>query len=525
MNRLRATMVVALAMISVFTLGAGVAVAALMPGQLALWNIPRVAARPAAAASRVLAGARSSAPVPTSRGLSAALSGVLGSGVLGKQAGAEVIDPGTGRVLFARGASDLLQPASTTKLVTAAAALDVLGPSARLRTRVVAGASPGSIVLVGGGDPTLAAGPVPASDYPQPATLKQLAAATARALRAQGRRTARVGYDASLYSGPPLAPGWPGAYITTGNVTAITPLEVDQGRLTPGGAPQDADDPGNFRPRSTAPAAQAASAFAAFLGADGIRVSGPAGQQKAARHAATLASVSSPPLSAIVGWMLRESNNVIAENLARQVALRERRPASFSGAAAAVTATVRRLGVPGEIHLVNGSGLSPQDRIAPAVLARLVAVAAVGCPGPPAGRHHRHAGGRFLRHARPGAERLQRFHGPVARPGPGEDRQPEQRRHPGRPGLRRQRAGAGLRVHDRPGPAGKARPCRGRPRPHGLRAGRLRMPEPVNHGPAGPPGPAEHVRWRGEQRADDRLGRGHLDRGQVGPARTPGQPG
>ncbi len=233
-NRLRATMVIALAMISVFTLGAGVAVAAMMPGRLALWNISRVAARPAAASSQVLAGARSSAPVPSSRGVSAALSSVLGSGVLGKQAGAEVIDPGTGRVLFARGASDLIQPASTTKLLTAAAALDVLGPSARFTTRVVAGASPGSVVLVGGGDPTLAAGSVPASDYPQPATLKQLAAATARALRAQGRRSARVSYDASLYSGPPLAPGWPEAYITTGNVTAITPLEVDQGRLHPG---------------------------------------------------------------------------------------------------------------------------------------------------------------------------------------------------------------------------------------------------------------------------------------------------
>ena len=128
------------------------------------------------------------------------------------------------------------------------------------------------------------------------------------------------------------------AYITTGNVTAITPLEVDQGPLTPGGAPEDADDPGNFRPRSADPAGQAASAFAAYLGADGIRVSGPPSQQKAAAHAATLAAVASPPLSAIVGWMLRESNNVIAENLARQVALREGRPASFSGAAAAVTA-------------------------------------------------------------------------------------------------------------------------------------------------------------------------------------------
>ncbi len=377
-NRLRATMVIALAMISVFTLGAGVAVATLMPARLALWNIPRVAARPAAAASQVLPGTRATAPVPTSRGVSAALAGVLGSGVLGKQSGAEVIDPATGRVLFAQGASDLLQPASTTKLATAAAALDLLGPAARFTTRVVAGPSPGSIVLVGGGDPTLAAGPVPASNYPQPATLKALAAATARALRAQGRRSVRMGYDTSLFTGPPLAPGWPMAYITTGNVTAITPLEVDQGRLTPGGAPEDADDPGNFRPRSTDPAAQAAGAFAAFLGADGIRVSGQPGQQQAAAHAATLAAVSSPPLSAIVGWMLRESNNVIAENLARQVALREGRPASFSGAAAAVTAALRRLGVPGGIHLVNGSGLSPQDRIAPATLAHLVSLASAG---------------------------------------------------------------------------------------------------------------------------------------------------
>ena len=380
-NRLQAIMVITLAMISVFTLGAGAAVATLMPARLALWNIPRVTSRPPAAASQALAGARSSAPVPTSRGLAAALSGVLGSGTLGKQAGAEVIDPVTGRVLYAQGASTLIQPASTTKLATAVAALDVLGPSARFTTRVVAGASPGSIVLVGGGDPTLAAGPVPASNYPQPATLEALAAATARALRAQGRRTVRLGYDTSLYSGPPLAPGWPTSYITTGNVTAITSLEVDQGRLTLGGAPQAADDPGNFRPRSTDPAGQAAGAFAAFLGADGIRVTGQAAQQEAAAHAAALAAVSSPPLSAIVGWMLRESNNVIAENLARQVALHEGRPASFSGAAAAVTAVLRRLGVPAGIRLVDGSGLSPADRIAPAVLAHLVSLASTGTQG------------------------------------------------------------------------------------------------------------------------------------------------
>ena len=84
---------VTLAMMSIFTLAAGVAVATLMPARLALWNIPRVAAHPPAAASQVLPVARSSAPLPTGPGLSAALSPILGSRVLGKQAGAEVVEP------------------------------------------------------------------------------------------------------------------------------------------------------------------------------------------------------------------------------------------------------------------------------------------------------------------------------------------------------------------------------------------------------------------------------------------------
>ncbi len=375
-NRRLATLVIALALLNVFTLGAGAAVASLMPAQLARWDVPRVADRGLQSAGQVLPGATATAPLPTTGGLATALGRVMSSATLGQQVGMVVTDPASGRVLYANGAATMLPPASTAKLATAVAALDVLGPAARFTTRVTAGAAPGSIVLVGGGDPTLAAGPPPASDYPRPATLKALAAATARALRAHGRDSVRLGYDTSLFTGPQLAPGWPTAYITTGNVTGITALEVDQGRLTPSGAPQDADDPGNFRPRSTDPAGQAAAAFRGFLAADGIRVLGPLRQQIAPPRAGTVAAVSSPPLSAIVGWMLRESNNVIAEDLARQVALHRGRPASFSGAAAAVTAVLGSLGLRRGIHLVDGSGLSPQDRIAPAVLARLVGLAA-----------------------------------------------------------------------------------------------------------------------------------------------------
>ena len=58
--------------------------------------------------------------------------------------------------------------------------------------------------------------------------------------------------------------------------------------------------------------------------------------------------------------MLMESNNVIAENLARQVAIATGAQASFSGAAAAELKMLRQAaGVASGISLVDGSGLSP----------------------------------------------------------------------------------------------------------------------------------------------------------------------
>jgi D-alanyl-D-alanine carboxypeptidase/D-alanyl-D-alanine-endopeptidase (penicillin-binding protein 4) len=41
-----------------------------------------------------------------------------------------------------------------------------------------------------------------------------------------------------------------------------------------------------------------------------------------------------------------------------------------------VSAVLHRLGITGELSLVDGSGLSPQDRIAPAVLVQLITLAA-----------------------------------------------------------------------------------------------------------------------------------------------------
>ncbi len=374
-RRSRIAALLTLAMINVFTLVAGVAVVRMLPTRLAALRVPSVAPGPVLAGGTVLASGTQAGVLPTASGLRSALAGPLSAAALGPEVSALVADPVSGQVLLSDHGARLATPASTAKLATALTALAMLGAGARFSTRVVRGTAPGSIILVGGGDPTLAVNAYPAQDYPQPATLASLAAATARTLKSEGRKAVSVGYDTSLYTGPDLAPSWPTDYVSTGNVTPIVSLEVDQGRLTAAGTPEDSDDPYNQRPRAADPAAMAAASFAALLAADGIRVTGSPVTQAAPARPVVIASVVSPPLSAIVEQMLQESNNVIAENLARHVALAAGEPASFSGAAAAVVAELRRLGVTSGVSLVDGSGLSPDDAIAPDTLVKILELA------------------------------------------------------------------------------------------------------------------------------------------------------
>ncbi len=280
-RRTRIAAVLTLALINAFTIAAGLAVVHMLPPRLAALRVPAVAAVPPVGAGPVLPDGARAGPLPTPSGLRAVLAGPLSSAALGPQVSAVVADPATGQVLLSDHGAQLATPASTTKLATALASLRVLGAGARFTTRVVDGAAPASIILVGGGDPTLAVNPFPVRDYPRPATLASLAAATARKLKASGADAVSLGYDTSLYTGPDLAPSWPGGYVSGGDVTPIVSLEVDQGRLTAAGAPEDSDDPYNNNPRATDPAAMAAASFAALLGADGIRVTGTPAEQAA----------------------------------------------------------------------------------------------------------------------------------------------------------------------------------------------------------------------------------------------------
>jgi len=392
-NRLARMMALSLALLCLFTIGAGAAVARLMPHRLSLFELPAISGHGVARPGKVLhpsTGApstTSSAGVATVAGVTARVSRVVTSGALGAHVGALVTDLSSGQSLYQQNAMTGFTPASTTKIATAVAALEMLGPQARFSTRVMLGrgAKAGAghrarIVLVGGGDPTLAVRRYPAGDYPQPATLSALAAATAKALRAKGISSVSVSYDGSMFGGPMVARGWkkigePGNYISTGNFAPIAGLEVDQGRLTARGTPEDSDDAGNYRPRSLTPSRDAADAFVMLLRQDGITVHGKPSGAPTPRSRTPLATVQSPALAAIVQQMLTESNNVIADTLARQVAVATGRPGTFAGAAAAVTAAAAKLNVHG-LHLFDGSGLSPLDRISPRALVGLVAVAA-----------------------------------------------------------------------------------------------------------------------------------------------------
>jgi D-alanyl-D-alanine carboxypeptidase/D-alanyl-D-alanine-endopeptidase (penicillin-binding protein 4) len=384
-------MTLTLALLCVFTIAAGAAVARLMPARLALFQLPQVSGqqRPIAPDALSVAGSGSGTTTasPSPAGVAARLAPLIDSGGLGRTVGALVVNLKTGQVLYTQNADDGFAPASTTKVATAVAAITTLGAQARFTTSVVLAPSGGSgagrsIMLIGGGDPTLSAGRYPAAFYPQPASLVALARQAAATLRAKSITSVRLTYDNTLFTGPTLAPGWPGFgsannYITTGNVAPITGLEVDQGRLTSSGQPQDYDDPSNYLPRSMTPGRDAARAFASFLRKDGIAVRNvpvSANPAQIAGKGPLIASVKSATLAQMVQWMLQESNNVIAETLARQVAIATGRPATFAGAAAAVMAVDARLGVNG-IHLHDGSGLSPLDRIEPSALVRLIELA------------------------------------------------------------------------------------------------------------------------------------------------------
>ena len=304
-----------------------------------------------------------SAAIPTTAAITAVLAPAVANPNLGNLSG-RITDAKTGQQIWEQRADAPMRPASTNKVLTAGAALLTLDRNARVTTTVQAADQtrmPGVVVLVGGGDPTLSAAP-PGEDtwYRGAARISDLA----DQVRKSGITATAVQVDTSLFTGPDMAPGWDPADIGGGDISPIQSVMLDAGRIQPTTVESR---------RSPTPALDSGRALATALGINPARVTfapGPAGGRQ-------LASVQSAPLMDRLLQMMSNSDNVMAETIAREVAKATGRPISFAGGVDAVLSKLAsaNIDVTGA-SLVDSSGLSVADLLTSKTLDEVVNAAA-----------------------------------------------------------------------------------------------------------------------------------------------------
>ncbi|MGP5505942.1 D-alanyl-D-alanine carboxypeptidase/D-alanyl-D-alanine endopeptidase [Corynebacterium flavescens] len=252
--------------------------------------------------------------------------------------GGQVIDTTTGEVIWDKNASTPLVPASSTKLLTIAAATAELDESERLRTQVLKGAEEGNVIIKASGDVWLDA--------------EQLDALAEPIGHAES-----VSIDTSVWKGPAEGKGWDPVNVDEGYVAPMEPAMYYGARL--GQTEGDV-------PRSHEPALDVARQLATRLGTDKVGVAvAPAG-------AAVLSEVDSQPLSVRAQHMIKHSDNVAAEAIGREMARSRGEETSFSGTAAATLASLQEQGFDtAGVELNDASGLSVDNRIPPALLAQI----------------------------------------------------------------------------------------------------------------------------------------------------------
>ena len=259
-------------------------------------------------------------------------------------------------------------PASTMKLVTSTGALLQFGPAFRFSTRLLAADDAtvsgktltGRIYLHGAGDPVLATRSYAGRFLAGRATpLTDLA----RPVRAQGIRLIRgpVIADEHLFDAKRLGPGWPSYYRAY--ASPLSALVTNQ------------NFSGNGRAAyvSNPPIAAAQRLKAALKGVGVVQVGGLT-VGVTPTTARPIGTATSPPLPVILRAMNLESDNFIAETLAKDVGAYGAGRGTTPAGVARTRALLLDRGILGpDDRLVDGSGLSRKNRVAAASLVRLIA--------------------------------------------------------------------------------------------------------------------------------------------------------
>lgn len=333
-----------------------------------------------------------SAPLFTPRRVPRAFSGLLSRArlnadlsqapitVAGLQVCVEARTVGSGEVLFGLNADRPAISASTMKLLTGAAALEVLGldyrfaTTARIDGEMSGGTILGALYLVGGGDGLLST--------PQYATWEESRrpahipvpprtdiTSLARSVKSAGitRIAGPIVGDASFFDDQRVHPGWKQAYFDDKIIAPITGLAINRNLVGWGNGLESVGFAGD-------PVSNAAELFRQVLIQGGVEVEGPALAKTVPASARVLATLYSVPLPDVVRHIEQASDNYLAENVLKTLGRVVRDDGSFVKGAEVVVETLAARGVAvNGLVMSDGSGLARSSLVPCTLLADLLA--------------------------------------------------------------------------------------------------------------------------------------------------------
>ena len=271
-----------------------------------------------------------------------------------------------GRTLFDDRANDAVAPASAQKLIVAASALDALGAGYRYHTIFADrdgigsdGRIAGDLWLIGSGDPSL-----------QSQDVRNGVGTLWRSGLRRIDGSLRV--DVSALRGPELNSHWERRDNGQDYAAPVSAISLD------GNTIESQQNAGGSEIKVWTPVANAAQYAAtqagAMLAARGVSTAGRPSIAAAPLDAVVLWDHRSAPLAALEAHMLFVSDNHYAEQLLRTVGGEIVGDSDDAGGIAAEEQFLQRLDVPMPgLRLYDGSGLSPDNRVAAITLARLLA--------------------------------------------------------------------------------------------------------------------------------------------------------